>query len=69
MTEPAYPGLPDQLAEARAAVKPEPMTIEECQRILETLRRGQIVEKVTMIRCLEFLIGNATAADCGQESR
>lgn len=48
--------LSDEFAEARAAVTPTPMTAAEATRVRDQLKDGRVVEKVTMIRCIEFLL-------------
>ena len=62
MTElepPAYPGLADELARARAALVPELVTVETCQRVVRMLRDKSVVDPAMVIRCLEFLLQEA----------
>lgn len=61
--EPVYPGLPEELAQARAAVQPEPMTVKDARRILDSVRDSRIVDRVTMVRCLEFLLTELAERD------
>lgn len=56
-----YPGLTDDLATARASQTSAPFTIPECERILAMLRDQQIVERVTLVRAIEFLLADSAA--------
>ena len=48
--------LIEELAAARAQLKPAPPSLEECQRVLESLKSSKLVDKATHVRCYEFLI-------------
>ena len=51
-----YSGLADEFARSRAAVNQPPVTLEDCRRALAMLRDTSVVDRATIIRCLEFLL-------------
>ena len=53
---PAYPGLVDELARARSALVPAPVTVETCQRVVRMLRDKSVVDPAMVIRCMEYLL-------------
>jgi hypothetical protein len=51
-----YAGLAEEFARSRAAAIGKPVTLDDCRRVLAMLRDTSVVDRATIIRCMEFLL-------------